>query len=240
MTGIAKPFSVLAMNTVFDLNCISPAAGGTICFPLYYFTKNGVQVDNITDYALQQFHYQYQDNTITRLNIFHYIYAVLHHPAYREKYKLNLKREFPRLPFYEDCQQWAAWGKQLMDLHLNYETVDPYPLERVDQKADPNKPPSTPKARLKADKIAGTIELDTVTTLKGVPLSVWDYKLGNRSAVEWILDRYKERKPRDPTIREKFNTYRFADHKAQVIDLLQRVCRVSVETMKIVKAMPEA
>lgn len=95
------------------------------------------------------------------------------------------------------------------------------------------------KAKLKADKIAGTIVLDGFTTLKGIPSLAWEYKLGNRSALEWILDQYKEKKPSDPTIAEKFNTYRFADYKEQVIDLLKRVCTVSVETMKIVNAMPK-
>jgi len=71
--------------------------------------------------------------------------------------------------------------------------------------------------------------LDTQTTLAGVPPEAWDYKLGNRSALEWILDQYKEKKPKDPTIREKFDTYRFADHKEKVIELLMRVTTVSVE-----------
>ncbi|HEY84644.1 MAG TPA: DNA methyltransferase, partial [Chloroflexi bacterium] len=201
--------------------------------------EDGQRVDNITAYALKQFQEHYKNKTITRLNIFHYVYAVLHHPAYREKYKINLKREFPRIPFYEDFWQWAKWGNALMDLHLNYETLAPYPLQRIDKPPNPDKPPVTPKAKLKADKTAGTIELDTVTTLKGVPAVAWDYKLGNRSALEWVLDRHKERKPRDPTIREKFNAYRFADYKEQVIDLLQRVCAVSVETMKIIDEMSE-
>jgi len=73
--------------------------------------------------------------------------------------------------------------------------------------------------------------------LKGIPPLAWEYKLGNRSALEWILDQYKEKKPSDPTIAEKFNTYRFADYKEKVIDLLKRVCTVSVETMKVVGEM---
>jgi predicted helicase len=73
--------------------------------------------------------------------------------------------------------------------------------------------------------------------LRGVPKEAWEYKLGNRSALEWILDQYKEKKPSDPTIAEKFNTYKFADYKEQVIDLLKRVCTVSVETMRIVREM---
>ena len=95
-----------------------------------------------------------------------------------------------------------------------------------------------PKAMLKADKEAGNIRLDSETQLSGVPREAWDYRLGTYSALEWILERYKEKKPKDPTIAEKFNTYRFADYKEQVIDLLARVCTVSVETMKIVKEMP--
>ena len=83
------------------------------------------------------------------------------------------------------------------------------------------------------------IQLDDNTQLSGIPLSVWEYKLGNRSALEWVLDQYKEKKPKDPTIAEKFNTYRFADYKEQVIELLMRVCMVSVETMKIVQEMKD-
>lgn len=90
---------------------------------------------------------------------------------------------------------------------------------------------------LKAKKGAGTIQLDSETTLSGIPPECWDYKLGNRSELEWVLDQYKEKKPRDSTVAEKFNTYRFADYKEQVIDLMGRVTRVSVETMEIVEAM---
>ncbi|MDJ1178920.1 DUF559 domain-containing protein [Roseofilum sp. BLCC_M91] len=170
--------------------------------------------------------------TITKLDIFHYTYAVLHNPHYREKYELNLKRDFPRLPFYDDFFQWANWGEQLMHLHLNFETVEPYPLERVDI---PLKETQTYQPKLKADKINHEIILDNITTLKHIPPRAWDYKLGNRCALEWILDQYKEKKPRDATIREKFNTYRFIDYKETVVDLLLRVCTVSVETMKIIE-----
>jgi predicted helicase len=169
---------------------------------------------------------------ITKENIFHYTYAVLHNPEYRTKYELNLKREFPRLPFYDNFYQWVEWGRKLMDLHINYETVEPYPLTRVDANTT-----LKPKTKLKADKEKGYINLDDITFLQDIPPIAWDYKLGNRSALEWILDQYKEKKLKDKTIAEKFNTYRFADYKKKVIDLLQRVCTVSVETMKIIQEM---
>ena len=82
--------------------------------------------------------------------------------------------------------------------------------------------------------------LDSRTTLAGVPAEAWDYKLGNRSALEWVLDQYKEKTPKDPIIREKFNVYRFADYKEKVIDLLARVATVSVETEGVVERMRKA
>jgi len=94
-----------------------------------------------------------------------------------------------------------------------------------------------PKTILKADREAGTIRLDSETTLSGIPADVWEYRLGNRTALDWILDQYKEKTPRDPTIRGKFNTYRFADYKEHVADLIARVTRVSVETVEITRAM---
>jgi predicted helicase len=193
---------------------------------------------HLKDNEKQAFHEPegvYGKPEITKEDVFHYVYAVLHHPAYRKKYELNLKRDFPRIPFYDDFFKWADWGKTLMALHIDYETVAPFGLKTINSK----EPKEQPKAKLKADKETGEIVLDENTTLSGVPAIAWEYKLGNRSALEWVLDQYKESKPKDPTIAEKFNTYRFADYKKQVIDLLNRVCSVSVQTMEIINQMPE-
>ncbi|WP_421759264.1 type ISP restriction/modification enzyme [Devosia sp.] len=175
---------------------------------------------------------------LSKDDIFHYVYAVLHDPVYRETYALNLKREFPRIPFYRDFWSWVGWGERLMALHIGYESVEPWPVRRADVVDERAKAAGVkPKAMLKADKDNGTIRLDSETELSGIPPEVWTYKLGNRSGVEWILDQYKEKTPKDPTIREKFNTYRFADYKEKVIDLIGRVTRVSVETVAITEAM---
>ncbi|MCA2703024.1 MAG: N-6 DNA methylase [Microcystis sp. M179S2] len=224
----SKPFQVLTSNCPVDYHFI----GDTLCLPLYRYDKEGNRIDNITDWGLQQFQKHYNDKTITKLHIFHYTYAVLHYPEYRSKYELNLKREFPRLPFYDNFSQWVEWGSKLMELHINYETVAPYPLTRIDTNNN-----LKPKTKLKADREKNSINLDDVTFLQDIPKIAWEYKLGNRSALEWILDQYKEKKPKDQTIAERFNNYRFADYKETVIDLLQRVCTVSVETMKIIEAM---
>ncbi|OGA22200.1 MAG: DNA methyltransferase [Betaproteobacteria bacterium RIFCSPLOWO2_02_FULL_67_19] len=240
--GSRADYVVLAVDGIADLH-FGASVDAYQQVPLARF-EDGNRLDNITDWSLDQFRKHYQpgrgkkDRPITKEGIFHYVYGVLHDPVYREKYSLNLKREFPRIPFYTDFWQWSDWGKKLMDLHIGYESVAPHPLKRTespDEKA--RKAGLLPKALLKADKEAGLICLDTETTLAGIPSEAWDYKLGNRSALEWVLDQYKEKTPKDPTIREKFNAYRFAEYKEKVINLLARVATVSVETQHIVAAM---
>jgi predicted helicase len=240
-----KPWMVCAVEQVPDLHFVG-AAAGTVCLPGQRLTPDGEHSDNITDWALKQFTAHYADEIgkgkaarkITKQAIFHYCYAVLHDPLYREKYAQNLKREFPRIPFYTDFWQWAAWGEALMALHIGYETVAPFALTRTDTTdAKAHAAGLPPKAMLRADPESGSITLDSETTLRGIPADAWLYKLGNRCALDWVLDQYKEKKPKDPTIREKFDTYRFADYKEKVIDLLMRVTTVSVETVQITQAM---
>ena len=240
LSGDRQPFSLVATDNVPNLNLYSADAG--TYFPKCRFNGD-ICVDNITDWALEQFRYHYEKGkkpkrTIDKDAIFHYVYGVLHDPVYREKYAQNLKREFPRIPFYADFWKLTDWGEKLMALHIGYEKVEPWPLGRVDTvDKTAKKSGVAPKAMLKALKDTGAIVLDSDTQLTGVPREAWDYRLGNCSALGWILDQYKEKTPKDPTIREKFNTYKFADYKDHVIDLLGRVTRVSVETQKIVEAM---
>lgn len=236
-------FGVIAFGAVPNKDIFMPSAAQVLA---RYRYPEGKRLDNITDWAVDQFRANYEKGRapkrpITKDAIFHYVYGVLHDPFYREKYALNLKREFPRVPFYPNFWNWADWGEKLMALHIGYESVERWPLERIDVPDErSHKAGLLPKAMLKADKDAGNIQLDSETQLTGVPPEAWTYKLGNRSALEWILDQYKEKTPKDPTIREKFNTYRFADHKEKVIDLLKRVTRVSIDTMKIVEEMRTA
>ena len=201
----------------------------TQCLPLHRYTADGKQMPNISEWGLRQFHEHYGDNSITAEDIFAYVYAMLHDPAYRQKYEVDLRRDFPRVYFQDDLAWWTQQGQALLDMHLGFETAEPWPLERLDKEG------VTPtRAILKADKDRGTITLDEQTALVGVPTEAWEYRLGSRSALEWVLDQYKEKKIKDPTIRERFNTYRFADHKERVIDLLGRVCAVSAFTTTIV------
>ena len=246
--GSQKPFMVQSTEFVFDYHYVG-AAAAAVAMPLERLSEDGERHDNITDWALKQFASHYADETgkgkvagkITKEAIFHYCYAVLHDPLYREKYAQNLKREFPRIPFYAGFWRWAEWGEQLMALHIGYETVAPFALTRHDEPDEKARAAGqSSKPSLKSDPAAGSITLDSETTLRGVPPEAWDYKLGNRCAIDWVLDQHKEKKPKDPTIREKFDTYRFADHKEKVVDLLMRVTTVSVETVRITEAMKVA
>ncbi len=259
--SFSKDFRTLAGGAPFDLHYV----GDTYGLPLIRHDGEGNVCDNITDWALKQFSAHYKDNdksaepspqpspkgrgskamggrgAITREAIFHYCYAVLHDPIYREKYAQNLKREFPRIPFYADFWQWADWGAELMALHIGFEAAAPFALSRTDTPDTKARAAGlSPKAALRSDAAAGSIMLDSETTLRGIPPEAWGYRLGNRSALDWVLDQYKEKKPKDPTIREKFDTYRFADYKDKVIDLLTRVTTVSVETVRITEAMKTA
>ena len=134
------------------------------------------------------------------------------------------------------------WWSDLLGLVvLGYESVAPAKLKRTDTTDEKAKKAGlAAKTMLEADKEAGRIVLDSETALSGIPPEAWEYKLGNRSALEWILDQYKESKPKDPTIREKVDTYRFADYKDKVIDLLMRVTTVSVRTVAITRTMNDA
>ena len=237
-----KDFYVLASDRAFDLHF----TGDTQCLPLYRYTAEGERVSNITDWAVREInehcrlnrprYYQefFGESGITAEDIFAYTYAVLHDPVYRHDYRVDLLREFPRLPFYHDFAEWVEMGRMLLECHLGFETAAPYELERREKESAPA---HGGRPLLRVDKEKGLIMVDERTTLAGVPEFAWEYELGSRTALEWVLDQYKEKKPRDPTIRERFNTYRFADHKEQVIDLLCRVCTVSERTAEIVGGM---
>ena len=243
-------FQVLATDRVYSHDLLKT----TQCLPLYRYTEDGERVSNITEWGLRGINAHYRKEfgehfqevvggeRISAEDVFAYTYAVLHDPVYRHDYAVDLLREFPRLPLYHDWDVWVKMGRELLELHIGFEDVEPYALKRYDTNIDGQDGGDrvSPRVMLRAnagDKERGEIHIDSETVLRGVPADAWRYRLGSRSALEWVLDQHKEKKPRDPTIREQFNTYRFADYKEEVIELLRRVCMVSVRTMRIVDGM---
>ncbi len=228
ISTLTNELQCLATNNLTSLDFLAR----TVCIPLFYYDNKGHKTDNLTDWGLTQFTDHYKDETITKEDVFYYTYSVLHNPAYRKNYELNLKREFPRIPFYSDFWKWSKWGKELMDLHIAYENAESYKLGIVNCDLK-----EKPKCKLKAVPENDEIILDENTCISGIPKSAWDYKFGNRSALHWIIDQYKEKTIDDKTIAEKFNTYKFADYKQTVIDLIARITTVSVRTMEILTKM---
>ena len=231
--GWRSAFSALATDAIPDLHALASVDGFQVVTRSRYL-PSGERVDNITDWALAQLgaRYAVEAPELTKDDIFAYVYAALHDPVYRTTYAADLRREFPRIALHDDFARWVAWGQRLLDLHIGYEAVEPFALERVDV---PTGKPPLPKLRSQPE--AGVIVLDTDTQLTGVPAAAWEYRLGNRSAIDWVLDQHKEKKIKDPTVARLFDTYRFADHKERVIDLLARVVTVSLETVAITTAM---
>jgi predicted helicase len=229
--GWRSQFATLATDLIPDLHALASVDGYQVV-TRYRYTPSNERVDNITDWALKQFRTRYVDPSISKDDIFAYCYAALHDPVFRETHAADLRREFPRVPLHPDFTRWRDWGQILVDLHIGYEKAKPYKLTRTDT---PGKGAATVKLRSLPDQ--GAVLVDSETQLSGIPPEAWTYRLGNRSSIDWVLDQHKEKTPRDQTIRAKFNTYKFADHKEDMIKLLAKVVTVSLETVKITDAM---
>ncbi len=235
-----KPWMVSASSQLADLHYVG-AGAGAVCATRYRYV-NGERIDNITDWAVAEFRRHYGDNlSLVKDDVFAYVYGVLHDPIYRDNHDIDLKHDFPKIPLYSNFTQWREWGQALLDLHMGYELAEPFPLVRTDVADEKVRATGqVPRVILKADSEKGNIVLDAETQLSGIPASAWLYRLGSRSAIEWVLDQHREHAPKDPVVREKFSTYRFADYKEETVDLLARVVTVSVKTIEITEAMRAA
>jgi predicted helicase len=236
--GSRTNYVVLAVKGIADLH-FGSSIDAYQQVPRYRY-EDGQRVDNITDWAHEQFRKHYRSaggkrvRSIAKDDIFNYVYGVLHDPSYRAKYAFDLKRSFPRIPFRADFWYWADVGGALMQLHLDYETAVPFGFNRTDivdtERRDNGLPP---RCLLRSDREAGTILIDSQTTLNSVPAAAWDYQLGSRSAIDWVLDQYKESKPKDSTIREKLRPRGAQMTKPIARDLIYRRRRFDAEVIEL-------
>jgi predicted helicase len=190
--------------------------------------------ENITDWALKQFREHYGNKKIDKWDIFHYVYGLLHHPGYREKFADNLKRELPRIPFAPDFKAFADAGKELARLHLDYEKLKPYKLKWIETEGVPLSYRVEDKMKLSKDKRSLTV--NPSLTLAGIPPEVFQYRLGNRSALDWVIDQYQVSEDKRSGIRSDPNR---ADDEEYIVRLVGQVVQVSVETVRIVAGLPE-
>ncbi len=225
-----KPFTCLMANCIPNLVMTGGFGSPTQCFPFYTYDEDGTnRRENITDWALAQFRAYYADETLSKGDIFHYNYAVLHHPDYRERYQANLKHDLPHLPFAPEFWGFVNIGRALADLHVNYEALDVLP------KLIENPPLNwrVEKMELSADKTQ--LRYNESLTVVDIPSAVFEYQLGTRSALEWLIDRYRV-KP-DPTGSGIVTDPNGADAQ-YIVRLLGQVMRVSVETVRLVGELP--
>jgi predicted helicase len=203
------------------------------CFPFYVYDEGGSnRRENITDWALTRFREYYVADTISKWDIFHYVYGVLHQPAYREKFADNLKRELPRIPFMGDFRAIAEAGERLAELHLKYEQVEPWPLRWI---YTPGMPLSYHVEKMRLSKDKATLVVNETLSLGDIPPEAFSYRLGNRSALEWVIDQYQVSEDRRSGIRTDPNR---ADDPEYIVRLVERVVRVSAETVGIVNGLP--
>ncbi len=228
--GSAWPTFALMVDRPAD---VLPQSGSQ-CFPFYVYDTDGTRRENITDWSLEQFRSQYDDASITKWDVFHYVYAVLHHPEYRERYAADLKRTLPRIPFAPEFRPFAEAGKKLAELHVEYETAPEYPLRLVHE---PGAPLDYRIEKMKwVDKEKTALQVNDYFRLEGIPTEASEYRLGNRSALDWLVDQYRVKTDKRSGIIHDPNT---AFEDDGLIRLLKRVTHISVETVRVVKGLRE-
>ena len=228
--GTKLSFHALMVNVIPDLHI----TGDSQCFPFYTYDEDRTnRQENITDWALTEFRNHYGDDTITKWDIFHYNYGLLHHPTYREKYQMNLKRDLPHIPFAEDFWGFANAGAQLADLHVNYESVPKY--DKLKYIETPGMTVDWRVEKMKLSKDKTQLVYNDFLTLDGIPAEVYDYRLGNRSALEWVVDQYRVKTDKRSGIVNDPN--REAEPR-YIVDLIARVTTVSLKTVEIIKNLP--
>ncbi len=211
----AQQWSCLVSEQIPDLH-LCASIDGHQCFPL----------SRLADSAVETFRAHYDRPTLGKRRVFEYIYGLLHHPGYRERYAEALKKELPRIPFAPDFDAFADAGARLMDLHLHYEQQQPYRLKHIEQA--PFSWELTGKMKLAKDR--RSLVYNDSLTLAGIPEEAFEYRLGHRSALEWVIDQYQRKENSDPNR---------ADDPEYIVRLVKQVVTVSLETVAIVRGLPE-
>ena len=251
--GSAVPFSVLMLDSIPDLHVTGAGSGGQF-FPRYSYEERGPdgdllaaldddgtpyrRIDNVTDEILADYQKTFGPE-VTKDDIFFYVYGILHSPDYRQQFESDLKKMLPRIPKVEDFRTFSDAGRKLSELHLGYETVDPYPL---DERRSANASYRVEKMRYaktgrEADK--STVIYNSDITVSDIPDEAHEYMLGSRSAIDWIIERYQVKTDKASGIVNDPNDWAEEQGNPRyILDLLARIVTVSVETVKIVKSLP--
>ncbi len=250
--GGTKLNSTLISDSIIDLNCLD---AGTQCFPLYYYEENKatqkglfdtnesqkyVRRDAISDFILERAKQQY-GKTVTKEDIFYYVYGFLHSKEYRETFANDLKKMLPRLPLVETVTDFWAFskaGRKLAELHLNYETVAPSPDVTVT--GDDGTTYNVEKMRFPKKDQKETINYNSKITLSNIPAKAYEYVVNGKSAIEWIMERYAVSTHKESGIVNDPNDWsKEVGNPRYILDLLLSIINVSVQTVDIVNSLPK-
>jgi predicted helicase len=220
-------------NAISDLHLVGAGAGAQY-FPFYVYDDGSNRRENITDWALKQFWEHYQSKKITKWDIFHYVYGLLHHPGYRAKFADNPERDLPRIRFAPDFPAFAVAGRKLAELHLNYESAKEYPLKKVVTPGVPLSYVVSNRMRLNKDK--AELAVNESLKLTGMPPAMFEYRLGQRSAVDWVIDQYRVTEDARSGIVSDPNR---DDDPQHIVRLVGQIVQVRLETVKIVDGLPK-
>ncbi|OIH83205.1 damage-inducible protein [Arthrobacter sp. UCD-GKA] len=245
MVDILPDLNILTANQCFSLYSYEPviaeAQGGLFGDSDSDVIDGYRRKDNITEATLSSYRGFYEDSQIGKEDIFFYVYGLLHSAGYKQEYKADLVKMLPRIPKANGFWGFSTAGRKLADLHLNYETVNPYPLEEITNGSveDEYELYRVKKLSFGSRKDRSKIIYNGNITLAGIPNEAYEYQVNGKSALEWIIDRYQVTTHKASQITNDPNDYaKEIGDPRYIIDLIKRIVSVSVETNKIVAALP--
>ncbi|GAA6819028.1 DEAD/DEAH box helicase family protein [Helicobacter pylori] len=228
--GNGKAFSALISSEIPCLDLLRHNQA----YPLYYYDDWGNRYNAISGYALNLFRRHYKDNAITEEEIFYYIYAIFHHKGYLEKYKNSLTKEAPRIALSEDFKELSVLGKELGELHLNYESGEMHE--------------SVKYITLMNAEIEGYYDVDKMTkkgdsilynqniAITKIPQKAFEYVVNGKSAIDWVIERYQKTMDKDSLIENNPNDYAGGKY---VLELLCRVIKLSEKSVDLIEKISE-
>ncbi len=231
-TGVGKVFSALISSEIpcYDLLFHNQA------YPLYYYDDLGNRYNAISGYALNLFRRHYKDNAITEEEIFYYIYAIFHHKGHLEKYKNSLAKEAPRIALSEDFKELSTLGKELAELHLNYESGEMHESVKHNLLESAEVESYYDVVQMKKDKKGDRIIYNQNITITKIPEKAFEYVVNGKSAIDWVIERYSITKDKDSLIENNPNHYAGGKY---IFELLCRVIKLSEKSVDLIEKISE-
>ncbi|GAA7025365.1 DEAD/DEAH box helicase family protein [Helicobacter pylori] len=228
--GNGKNFSTLVSDCISSCDLILHNQA----YPLYYYDDLRNRYHAISGYAINLFRKHYEDNSIAEEEIFYYIYAIFHHKGYLEKYKNSLTKEDPRIALSEDFKELSILGKELAKLHLNYESGEMH--ASVEYKTLMNAEEEGYYDVETMKKIGDRINYNNHIAITKIPKKAFDYVVNGKSAIDWVIERYKKTTDEDSKIKNNPNDYAGGKY---VFELLCRVIKLSEKSVDLIEKISE-